>query len=75
MNRTAPRVTPERRQAVVQERFEAVKAEARRLGINRILHPAQKGEVLPLGLVVAGSVYAHVDEAIRQMGWSVVCRS
>ncbi len=50
------------------QRFEAVKAEARRLGINTVLHQPQKGEVVAMGVVASGAAYAHLNHALVELG-------
>ncbi len=58
------------RELGLEERLNAVKAEARKLGINRILHRPQKGEVVPLGFVTAGSAHAYLIHALNELGLS-----
>jgi indolepyruvate ferredoxin oxidoreductase len=57
-----------RREIGMDERFAAVKTEARRLGINRILHQPAKDEVVPIGFVAAGSSYAYLTHALHELG-------
>jgi len=52
------------------KRHAAVKAEARRLGINRILHRPQKDEVVPLGFIASGGGYAYLAHALAELGLS-----
>lgn len=51
-------------------RHAAVVAEARRLGVNRIEHKPQKGEVVPMGFVASGVAYAYLLHALEEMGLS-----
>ncbi len=57
-----------RREVGMEQRFTAVKAEARRLGINRILHRPGKDEVVPMGFIAAGHAYAYLQHALTEMG-------
>ena len=50
------------------KRFDAVKAEARRLGINTIVNRPQKGEVVPMGFVASGVAYAYLRHALAELG-------
>jgi indolepyruvate ferredoxin oxidoreductase len=56
------------RELTMGDRHVAVCAEARRLGINRILHAPQKGEVVPLGFVASGMGYSYLVHALEEMG-------
>lgn len=49
-------------------RHAAVVAEARRLGINRIVNKPQKGETVAMGFVAAGAAYAYLVQALEEMG-------
>mgnify|MGYP006272074555 CR=1 FL=1 len=49
-------------------RHAAVVAEARRLGVNRIINRPQRGEELPLGFVASGAGYAYLAQALSEMG-------
>ena len=55
-------------EAESRSRLTALKAEAARLGLNRIVNRPQKGEVVPLGFVAAGMAYACLTQALAQMG-------
>ncbi len=57
-----------RREAATESRFEAVKAEARRLGVNRILHRPNKDEVVPMGFIASGVAYAYLAHALHELG-------
>lgn len=57
-----------RREIATEARLQAVKAEARRLGINRILHKPVKGEVVPMGFIAYGCAYAYLAHALTEMG-------
>ncbi|MCX5660623.1 MAG: thiamine pyrophosphate-dependent enzyme [Planctomycetota bacterium] len=57
-----------RREMGLEQRFAAVKAEARRLGINRILHRPAKGDSAPLGFIAAGCGYAFLSHALAELG-------
>ncbi len=57
-----------RRELLFEDRLAAVKAEARRLGINRILHRPTKGEVVPMGFIAYGCGYAYLAHALNEMG-------
>ncbi|NJL32410.1 MAG: hypothetical protein HC898_12785 [Phycisphaerales bacterium] len=57
-----------KREIGLEERFNAVKAEARKLGINRILYRPQKGEVVPMGFVAAGCAHAYLVHALNELG-------
>ncbi|MEE9212401.1 MAG: DUF6537 domain-containing protein [Phycisphaeraceae bacterium] len=59
-----------RREIALGQRFSAVKAAARKLGINRILHRPQKDEVVPLGFVASGVGYAYLAHALTELGLS-----
>jgi indolepyruvate ferredoxin oxidoreductase len=49
-------------------RHAAVLSEARRVGINRIDHKPQKGEVVPMGFVAAGLSHAYLLHALEELG-------
>ena len=57
-----------RRELEFDRRFAAVKAEARRLGINRILHRPVKDEVVPMGFIAAGGAYMYLAHALQELG-------
>ena len=56
-----------RKELVLDERLNAVKVEARKLGVNRILHRPQKGERVPMGFIAAGNAYAYLAHALHEM--------
>ena len=56
------------REITLPQRLDTVKAEARRLKVNRILYPPQKGEVVPLGFIASGAAYAYLGHALTEMG-------
>jgi indolepyruvate ferredoxin oxidoreductase len=56
------------REMTLESRHEAVKAEARKLGVNRILYRPHKGERVPLGFIAAGMGYAYLAHALAEMG-------
>jgi indolepyruvate ferredoxin oxidoreductase len=56
------------RELVLDERLNAVKAAARQLGINRILHRPAKDEVVPMGFIAYGCAYAYLAHALAEMG-------
>jgi indolepyruvate ferredoxin oxidoreductase len=58
------------RELTIPSRHAAVCAEARRLGVNRILHKPQKGEVVPLGFVASGMAYSFLAHALEELGLS-----
>ncbi|MBI1372678.1 MAG: indolepyruvate ferredoxin oxidoreductase [Phycisphaera sp.] len=58
------------RELTIPARHAAVVAEARKLGVNRIEHKPQKGEVVPLGFVASGVAYAYLTQALEEMGLS-----
>lgn len=58
------------REMGIEARFAAVKAAARQLGINRILHRPQKDEIVDLGFIASGMGYAFLTHALREMGLS-----
>ena len=41
--------------------------EARRLGVNRVLHRPQRGEIEPYGFVAAGRAFAYLTHALEEM--------
>src|SRR5690606_35080070 len=51
------------REMGIEARFAAVKAAARQLGINRILHRPQKDEIVDLGFIASGMGYAFLTHA------------
>lgn len=57
-----------RRELTLDRRFSAIKAEARRLGINTIQHGPQKGEMVPMGFIASGTAYAYLRHALNDMG-------
>ncbi len=57
-----------RREVGLEQRFGALKAEARRLGVNTIHHRPQKDEVVPLGFVATGMAFAYLNHALSEMG-------
>ncbi len=57
-----------RREIEMDRRFAALKIEARRLGINRILHKPNKDEVVPMGFIAAGTAYMYLAHALHEMG-------
>ncbi|MBI1336683.1 MAG: indolepyruvate ferredoxin oxidoreductase [Phycisphaera sp.] len=62
-----------RREVGIDARFAALKAEARKLNVNRVLHAPQKGETAPLGFIAAGNAFAYLAHALTEMGlWSKV---
>jgi len=48
-------------------RHEAVMAEARRLGINRIVNKPQRGERVPMGFVASGVAYSYLVHALNEL--------
>ncbi len=56
------------REVGMAARHAAVCAEARRLGVNRILHKPQKGERVPMGFIASGAAYAYLSQALEEMG-------
>lgn len=59
-----------KRELGLEERLAAVKAAARRLGVNRVLNRPQKGETVPLGFIASGVAYAYLSHALTEMGLS-----
>ena len=57
-----------RREQQMDSQFAKVKDEARRLGVNRIVHPPQKDEVVPLGFVASGNGYSYLVHALDELG-------
>ena len=57
-----------RRELQMDEQFDRVKAEARKLGVNKLLHPPQKGERVPMGFIAAGAAYGYLAHALAEMG-------
>ncbi len=58
------------RECSIAERHAAVCAEARRLGINTIIHKPQKGERVPMGFIAGGLAYAYLVHALEELGLS-----
>jgi indolepyruvate ferredoxin oxidoreductase len=56
-----------RREIGMEQRFAKVKAEARRLGVNRILYRPQKDEIVPMGFIASGNAYAYLAHALAEM--------
>lgn len=48
--------------------FEKLKTEARKLGINQIQSKPQKGLIVPLGFVAAGTAASYLDHALEEVG-------
>ena len=59
-----------RREFELLQSFVAIKQEARKLGINKILQQPQKDEQVPLGFVAAGVAYAYLTHALAELGLS-----
>ena len=57
--------TPQRKS---ERHFNAIAAEARQLGLNRILDRPQRGETAPLGFIAAGAAAGPLADALSQMG-------
>ncbi len=57
-----------RREVAMPERHAAVCAEARKLGMNRIVARPQKGERVPIGFVTSGMSYGYLTHALEEMG-------
>ena len=57
-----------RREVELADRLNAVKLEARKLGINRIHHRPAKDEVVPLGFISYGVAHAYLTQALSEMG-------
>lgn len=55
------------RELQLEDRFNALKPAARRLGINRILYRPQKDEVVPMGFIASGMAYAYLAHALTEM--------
>ncbi len=47
--------------------FQKLKAEARRLGLNHIEHRPQKGLVVPMGFIAAGTASSYLDHALDEI--------
>jgi indolepyruvate ferredoxin oxidoreductase len=60
-------------EATLAGRFDRAIDAARELGVNRILHPAQKGERATLGFVAAGSAYGYLAQSLEDMGLTAAC--
>ena len=56
-----------RRELQLDAQFARVKEAARRLGVNRILHKPQKGEVQPLGFIASGTAFAYLQHALAEL--------
>jgi indolepyruvate ferredoxin oxidoreductase len=57
-----------RQELTFDARHAAVKDAARTLGLNRILHKPQKGEVVPMGFIAYGNAYAYLAHALTELG-------
>ncbi len=55
------------REQGIAARHDAIKREARKLGINRIQNGPQKGERVPLGLIAVGHAQAYLEHALSEM--------
>lgn len=51
-------------------RHAAVMAEARRLGVNRIINKPQRGERVPMGFIASGNAYSYLVHALAEIGLS-----
>jgi len=58
------------RELGMEARHQAVMDEARRLGVNRILHKPQKDERVPVGFIAPGMSCAYLTHALEEMGLS-----
>ncbi|MFA9477019.1 DUF6537 domain-containing protein [Phycisphaerales bacterium AB-hyl4] len=56
------------REIGMDERHNAVKEAARKLGINRIVNKPHKGETAPMGFIAYGVGYAYLAHALEEMG-------
>jgi indolepyruvate ferredoxin oxidoreductase len=56
------------RELGLDARHAAVCAEARKLGLNRIIGKPQKGERVPMGFVASGMAYAYLSHALEELG-------
>ncbi len=56
------------REMLFEQRFAAMKAEARKLGINRIVYGPQKDEVVPLAFIASGTAYGYLTHALGELG-------
>ncbi len=56
------------REIALDARFAALKIEARKLGINRIVNKPQKDEIVPMGFIAAGNAYAYLVHALTELG-------
>lgn len=56
------------REIDMPRRFANVAAAARKYGVNRIEYKPGKGETVPMGLVVSGTAYAYLSQALATMG-------
>ena len=59
-----------RREQGLGSQSNQVKAAARALGINRVLHRPQKGEVVPLGFIASGVAFSYLAHALSELGLS-----
>ncbi len=57
-----------RREIDMDRRVDAIKQAARQVGVNRILHKPARDEVVPLGIVTAGSAHAYLAHALAELG-------
>lgn len=55
-------------QGVTAEAVGSILAEARRMGINRIVNRPQKGEAMRLGFIASGIGYAYLMQALWELG-------
>lgn len=55
------------RELKFDQRFAALKAEARKLGVNKIINRPQKGEIAPIGFIAAGNGYTYLTHAFNEM--------
>jgi len=56
------------REMQLEEQFTKVKAAARKLGLNKILHEPHKGERAPMGFIASGVAFAYLQHALTDMG-------
>jgi indolepyruvate ferredoxin oxidoreductase len=56
------------REEAMPAQFDKLKAEARKLGINHIQDKPQKGLVVPLGFIAAGTAASYLDHALEEIG-------
>lgn len=57
-----------RREMTLSTQFETLKATARSLGINRIVHGVQKDEIVPLGFIASGVAQTYLAQALSEAG-------